>query len=162
MKVKHLIIICIILLIAGILFWPTLYRYEKINIAGYSFPMKINRITGHAKIFYSGEWVSPLKNIKEIKNIMFPYEEIIKITGNAWISNGSFLGKIYNGSEWTIKEIIFRVELKEKDNSIRWNRKFKHVITVLPLSTSSFSFDIIGDKGYGSFELHIEEVWGRK
>lgn len=162
MKTKHLIIICITLLIAGILFWPTLYRYEKTTFGGDSFPVKINRITGQTKMYYLGEWMAPLKNKKETKNMIFPYEERIKITGNASISYGSFSGKIYNGSDWTIKEIIFSVKLEEKDNSIRWDRKFKHVITVLPLSTSSFNLDITGDGAHGSFGWQIEEVWGYK
>jgi len=160
MNTKNIIIICIALFLAGIIFWPTLYRYDKITISGNSFPVRINRLTGYTEYFTLNKWVPAEGQQKKIKGIKVPIEILSEITGNASISYGAFSGKIYNGSNWTITNITFRVQVKEKDGNIRWNRKFNESIQITPLSTSSFSISVTGDQGIDTFDWDVVEALG--
>jgi len=165
MKTTNLIIICvcITLLIAGVLFWPTLYHYDKVAIRGNLSPIRINRLTGYTEYFEDGKW-NPEEEHEKVTIQTLPADEQAKVTGNASFDYGlgSFSGKIYNGSEWTITKFILRVVAKEKDDSIRWNRKFSKTMTIAPLSTSSFSISVTGDKGVSSCDWYIEEILGYK
>ena len=162
MKTKNLIVICITLLIVGILFYPTLYRYEKTSVEGNTFPVRINRVTGYTEYFVLGTWNPEKGQKKKAKGSKLPYDARLKITGNASLRYGDFSGKIYNGSDWTITSITFRVEAKEKDGIVRWDRKFKKSIKIEPLSTSSFSITVTGDEGIGSHVWYIDEIIGYK
>ncbi len=171
MKTTNLIIIfvCITLLIAGVLFWPTLHRYDKVAIRGNLSPIRINRLTGYTEYFEDGKW-NPEEEHEKItiqtfvNHASLPADEQAKVTGNASFDypHGSFSGKIYNGSEWTITKFILRVVAKEKDDSIRWSRKFSKTMTIEPLSTSSFSISVTGDNGVSSCDWYIEEILGYK
>ena len=162
MKTANLIIICvcITLLIAGVLFWPTLYRYDKI---GNSMPIRINRLTGYTEYFADGKW-NPEEGHEKFTIQTLPVEEQAKVTGNASLKYpyGSFSGKIYNGTEWTITELTFRIVVKEKDGSARWYRLFKESKTIEPLSTGSFSISVTGAEDIASFDWYIVEVLGYK
>jgi len=157
-----LITICLFLLICGILFWPTLYRYEKMTINGNSFPVKINRINGDTQYFVLGKWLNTKDNGEKIKSITIPEEEKDKITGNASLSYGSFSGKIYNGSNWDVTEITFLVKAIEKNGNLRWARKFISSVYVQPFATSSFNISVTGEEDIGSYEWFILEALGYK
>lgn len=160
-ETKNLIIVCICatLLISGVVFWLTLYHYDKMTIDGNSIPIRINRLTRYTEYFVGGKW-NPEKGHGRKKKL--PANVQAEITGNASLSYGSFSGKIYNGSDWTVTELIFRVVAKEKDGSIRWDRKFKKSITIEPLSTSSFGISVTGNEDISSFDWYIEEALGYK
>ena len=162
MRTRNIVIICVALLAAGILFWPTLYRYDKMTSGELSVPMRMNRLTGYTEYFYGGKW-NPEKGRKERKPMqVLPADQQARITGNASLSFGSFSGKIYNGSDWTVTGLTFRVVAKEKDGSVRWDRKFKESMNVQPLSTTSFSVSVTGDQGCASHEWSIDEAIGFK
>mgnify|MGYP001106720057 CR=1 FL=1 len=164
MKTINLFIICVCvtLLIAGVLFWPTLYRYDKI---GNSIPFRINRLTGYTEYFADGKW-NPEEGHEKLTIQTLPIDEKVKVTGNASFAYGykpeSFSGKIYNGSDWTITKFILRIVAKEKDDSIRWDRKFSESKTIKPLSTSSFSISVTGTEDVSSCDWYIVEVLGYK
>jgi len=162
MKTSNLFIICVCvtLLIAGVLFWPTLYRYDKI---GNAIPIRINRITGHTEYFVDGKW-NPEEGHSKFTIQTFPVDERYKVTGNASLDYpyGAFSGKIYNGSEWTITEFTLRIVAKEKDKTIRWDRKFCESKNIEPLTTCDFSIAVTGDEGVDSCDWYIVEVLGHK
>ena len=63
MNTKNLIVICVavylVVMSIGLLFWPTVYRYQNMKVGGHWILGRINRVTGglmvcHAK---SGGWV---------------------------------------------------------------------------------------------------------
>jgi len=162
MKTINLFIICVCvtLLIAGVLFWPTLYRYDKI---GNSIPFRINRLTGYTEYFVDGKW-NPEEGHEKFISQTLPIDARVEVTGNASFDypHGSFSGKIYNGSEWTITKFTLRIVAKEKDNSIRWDRKFSESKTIKPLSISKFSISVTGDENISSCDWYIVEVLGYK
>jgi hypothetical protein len=100
---------------------------------------------------------------------MLPFNEKVKVTGNAGLNGyGSFSGKVYNGSSWTITDMIIRVIAKEKDGSVRWDRKFKiefnEATEISPLSIGRINIpDVVTrDENVPSCEWEIEEIRGYK
>lgn len=70
------------LLVAGTIFWPTLYRYDQMVLGGNQIPIRINRLTGFTEFFAINKWI-PQKtsskpaiptrlelNESELKNLM--------------------------------------------------------------------------------------------
>jgi hypothetical protein len=109
MQTRNLIILCVVALIVGVLFWPTLYRYERFSLGkGRSFPARINRITGSAAYFDGKAWVEeqPAQPVK-----VLPQSALAKVTGNGGLNGaGHFSGMLYNGnSAWTLREITINV-----------------------------------------------------
>jgi hypothetical protein len=64
MSTKNLIAICIFLYLitvtVGLLFWPTVYRYENLSLKGHMMLGRINRLSGQVRIcdMTTGDWVS--------------------------------------------------------------------------------------------------------
>jgi len=160
MTAKNLIIICATLLLAGVLFWPTLYRYERIDSPGLSTPVKINRLTGNAEYLLLGEWRPVTVKEKQRESRPLPAVDRSLVNGKATLDSRMFNGEIYNGSDWTITSITFRVTAKEKSGSVRWDRKFKETIRLKPLTASYFSMTVSEVEGIGSFDWNIDEVFG--
>ena len=73
-----------------------------------------------------------------------------------------FNGEIYNGSDWTVTSVTFRVLAKEKSGVVRWDRKFKDTIRINSLDTSFFAITVSDAEGIGSFDWSIDEVFGYK
>jgi hypothetical protein len=89
-----------------------------------------------------------------------PLAERSKITGNASLSYGSFSGKIYNGSSWTITRIVINVTAKEEDGSVRWSRDLSDNVKISPLETGHFSVIVTGDHGIKKAPWTIKEIYG--
>jgi hypothetical protein len=146
MREKKAIIICAIicttLIICGVLFWPTLYRYDK--FVG-KLPVRINRLTGYTEILYASGWKRKV-SYKEYRPI--PKEEIgkIKVTGtleNEW----DYKVAIYNGSEWTIKRLRLSIELSDSDNKKILQRIYETTADIGPFSTGSCFIKLMEQKG---------------
>lgn len=79
-----------------------------------------------------------------------------------------FKGHIYNGSDWTLCNMIINIVVKRKDGTIRWDRKYKisrfevPYTWISPLSTGNFEVRISDYEESDSFEWHIVSVKGRK
>jgi hypothetical protein len=158
-------IICATLIVVGLLFWPTLYRYDKTTMKGNTYPVRTNRLTGHTEYYLAGEWLSGGAKERSTQAEILPVEEQAKVTGNANLSGyGSFSGKIYNGSNWTITEIKIRVAAKGENGVVKWNREFMTTTTIGPLTTEDFSFNVTGDENVSIAltEWGIVEVHGYK
>jgi len=159
MNTKNLLIVCGTLLIAGVLFWPTLYRYDKTSVQGLSAPVRINRLTGYTEYLLLGEW-RPVVQKKQRESRPLPVAERSFVIGKASLDSRMFNGEIYNGSNWVITSVTFRVVAKEKSGSVRWDRKFKDPIRLNPLATTYFSMNVIEAEGIGSFDWEIDEAFG--
>ena len=160
MNIKTSIIFCVTLLLAGVLFWPTLYRYEKMDFQGLSTLVKINRLTGYTEYYMLGKWVAEKPQKKEKVSQPLPSEEKSLLIAKATLEGKMFNGEIYNGSDWTLTSVTFRVIAKEKSGSVRWDRKFKETTRLNPLAASYFSVIVTEAEGIGSFEWQIDEVLG--
>jgi hypothetical protein len=105
----------ITLIILGALFWPTLYRYEKLKNGEATIMIRLNRITGYTEILYPSVGWEPLRKVKEIQ--VMPQEEVKKITikRNFFVSESDYGVAVYNGTPWFVKKIRLSLTLKHKD-----------------------------------------------
>lgn len=141
MRDKNAIIICALicatLIICGVLFWPTLYRYDKI---GGKLPVRINRLSGYTEILYDSGWERTVSD-KEIYAI--PKEEIAKIKTIGDFKEGCYKFNIYNGSDWTIKRIKISIVLKDGNDKKLWERIYETMANIRPFSTGSCSLELM-------------------
>jgi hypothetical protein len=150
MREKSAIIICALicatLIICAVLFWPTLYRYDKTQ----SKLVRINRITGYTEILSGSSWthVSKIKpfnpNEYTTKVPAIPKEEISKIEiSGVFDGKGHYNFRVYNGSEWIIKSMKLSIGLKDGNEKIFWKRIYETSIDIQPLSISSGSIKLM-------------------
>ncbi|UCB48887.1 MAG: hypothetical protein JSW56_17500 [Deltaproteobacteria bacterium] len=162
MKTRNLLIVCVTLLLAGVLFWPTLYRYDKIDFQGLSTLVRINRLTGYTEYYMLGQWVPEGLVEKQRESQPLPSAEKSLLIAKASLGPGLFNGEIYNGSNWTITSVTFRVVAKEKSGGVRWDRKFRETVRLNSLAASNFAVTVSEAEGVGSFDWSIDEVLGYK
>lgn len=162
MKTRNLLIVCVTVILGGVLFWPTLYRYEKMDFQGLSTLARINRLTGYTEHYILGQWVPQDVVEKQGESQPLPPEERSLLIAKASLGGKMFNGEIYNGSNWTITSVTFRVVAKETSESVRWDRKFRETVRINSLTTSHFAVTVSDAEGVGSFDWSIDEVLGYK
>jgi hypothetical protein len=161
MNTKTIGIICATLILVGVLFWPTLYRYDTMTLQGNTLPVRTHRLTGYTEYFLMGQWIPQKGQQGKKKSKILPVVEQSKVSGNAGLTGyGSFSRRIYNGSNWKITELVIRVIAKEKDGSIRWDRRFRAPQMISLLSTQNIHCSVTGDENVASFEWSIDEIRG--
>lgn len=112
--------------------WPSLYHYESISGGGSTYPVRINRFTGHTEMFDGSEWRGETKDEprkrKARVGTLLPSQELSKITGHAGFEQYSphlFSASIYNGSSWIITGLTFRIAVIERDSIVVPSRLYK-------------------------------------
>lgn len=162
--------------VAGILLfivtvWPTIYRYDHVNLKGTVLPVRINRVSGKTEILQGMRgWIQVAENERDNATtnhkqlqpqiVSFPPEELVKVTGNAGLFLGAlFEGKLYNGSNWHARELILTITAREKNGSIRWSRQYKDKIFIGPLETGNFQVEIVGGEG-ADLSWTIDDIRG--
>ncbi len=161
---KSAIIIITILLVAGLIGYY-LYlennRYE-ISTSPLGIAYQVDKKTGQTWMIQGGTKI-PHDQTKLTKEATaFPSQERRKVIGRAlsFISGGSFKGKIYNGSNWEVSEFTVELQVKEKDGSLRWSRKYRVSINLLSLQAETFFIEVIGQGTYRDFSWNIVEIKG--
>lgn len=160
MRTSNLLIVCVTLILGGLLFWPTLYRYEKMDFQGLSTLVRINRLTGHTDHYMLGQWVPEDAVEKQRESQPLPAEERSLLIAKASLGGKLFNGEIYNGSNWTITSVTFRVIAKDTSGSVRWDRKFRETIHINSLAASNFAVNVSEAEDIGSFDWSIDEIVG--
>ncbi len=173
MNFKIVTVICASIILIGMLFWPTLYRYDTVTVKNTTLPVKINRLTGSVEHYNPGYgWVSPQGQeskkgksipkeeiakviVKQIENLIDysgrnAVEEILKGSGSK-----EFNVEIYNGSDWTITDIVF--EFKGNDDKVI---KLIGSGTIHPLTIGKMSIQRTGAENVTT--LKINDIRGYK
>lgn len=137
MKEKNIIIICalifVTLIAGGVLFWPTLYRYERI---GGEFPVRINRFTGYTEILYMSGWEREVSNTEILE---IPKKDISKIEIRGTFDTGiNYKLDVYNGTNWTIRKIKISIGLSDANNKL-----YETMANIRPFSTGSCSITLM-------------------
>jgi hypothetical protein len=155
-------IVCATCLLAGVIFWPTLYRHDTVRMEDATFPLRINRLTGRTEMFVGLEWIQAGSDASsDDQSTDLPSNEAAKVTGNGALTGyGWFSGKVYNGSSWTVTGLVISVSAKERDGSVRWTREFNVRVSAQPLSTGSLNVEVVDDNGVGSTDWAIVRVRG--
>jgi hypothetical protein len=151
-------VIVFCLLTFGVVFWPTLYRYDHVTLAGGTLPLRTQRITGRTEIFSptAGWFELGTSRSNDDVALPLPSPELRQLTGNGELTgHGSFLGKVYNGSSWTVTELTLRLVALERDGNTRWERLFNAAVRIKPFSTESISIEVTGDINVSSTKWSI-------
>jgi hypothetical protein len=108
-----------VLILFGLLVWPTLYRYDHMDLGeGRSLPVRQNRVTGETEILYPNGWkITSHSEASHQTNRDLTPEEISKVTVTPELegvggSSGwsSIKANTYNGlSELAVYEITIQV-----------------------------------------------------
>lgn len=104
--------LCLLLLL-GWFVWPTPYRYDVLKRGDNSLPVRINRLTGNAEVLSSQGWTL-LGADKTDKSKLKPLsqDELAKLEINLNIDKtGYFKGKIYNGNNFIVKNVVVTVSV---------------------------------------------------
>jgi len=120
MSYKLRLILALGAIIFALLVWPTLYRYDHIDLgAGRSYPVKSNRITGQTEILFPEGW-KPAR-IPEPEKVAAPEEDVPPAEVAALDVHASLQGAgpptgwgylrvgIYNGSTLNLTEITVEI-----------------------------------------------------
>lgn len=94
--------------------WPTVWRYDHMNLGGSVYPVRINRLTGRTERLVPSGWsVMGGGTEGKVERLPLPATELAKITGNLKIEPSFHDGYInfhaYNGSAWTVTEITIEL-----------------------------------------------------
>jgi len=156
-----IIAILAVSIIAIFYIWSSHNRYYIINSSkGQAY--EVDRKTGKTWVLTGGRKVEQKTPVySDLQEKAFPYDQKSKVTGNAGLSGfGSFSGRIYNGSGWTVTRVVVNVKALEEDGSERWNRDFSANIKISPLKTEYFSVTVTGDHGNPNAKWYIKEIYG--
>ena len=178
--------VCITVILCGILFWPTLYRYDKIK----STLVRVNRLTGDTEILSTADrkWYTARKFRPEDYSIhppLLPASEKAKLIGEKLYgelyeigksslpissfvtipnkNNFNFRSELYNGSDWNILELIVVIEAKNKDDTTRWKRRYKANIigeAINIFSSGSITVEPSDAYGVATYIWFIDEAYG--
>ncbi len=191
MSSRNLLIICCTLLIIGVLFWPTLYRYDHTTVNGNVLPIRINRLSGNTEWFVVGKWKPVSSSSKRARGDKIPTADLSKIIVKADFHFSSFGGSIYNGTDWIITSVTFKytpikidlsdiankyqnqtvekpqnakqqqIDLSDLAEKKEEERRYFVDTIIMPLTVSSFSINPI-EQGNVLSKWVIDEATGYK
>lgn len=159
--VVALAVVIAVILLVGFYIWSSHNRYY-IMTGSEGVAYEVDRKTGESWMLYGGRKIPQEGPSSKRHQEPLPHAEASKVTGNAALSFGSFSGKIYNGSSWTVTRIVINVTAKEADDTVRWSRDFSENVTVSPLSTESFYVSVTGAHDIKDAFWTIKQVFGYK
>jgi hypothetical protein len=169
---KLLIIVGVIVAVMFSVFvWPTLYRYDHLNVAGSVIPARINRLSGSTDILNTYGWQHIKDNTKNEYNILKNNELSKLAQQSANLESGYIRAGIYNGTDKIITEITIEIILSTQiggrtiDNlfdvgnqsntikwQVEWTRKYMLRGSCEPLSSSEFNAKV-------GFEPNYQQKW---
>lgn len=139
MREKQTIIIgasvCVTLIVVGIFFWVTPYRYEKVKFDKYTLLVRINRLSGYTEILYTDGW---REKVREKQTSPIPKEEIAKIEIRGdFDGEGHYKFVVFNGTIWTIKKIRLSIGTVYPKDKAMVQRIYEIPVNVSPLSVEN-------------------------
>lgn len=93
--------------------WPTAYRYDKVQIGQRTLPMRVNRLTGDTEVFFGTRWVREKPSAQSVALISLPKDQVSLIELDAHLNRflETVSGKIYNGSDYVVREVIVHLSV---------------------------------------------------
>jgi len=162
---KMILAVISILTVAGLVvfyIWSSHNRYYIMS-GSEGRAYEVDRKTGQSWLLYGARKIEQQGDEESHrKDAELPFEQASKITGNASISYGSFSGKLYNGSEWTVSRAILSVTAKNESGTVLWTRDFSTSLNIKSLTTGSFDVSVAGDYGVKNVDWNIKSVFGYK
>lgn len=156
------------LLIAfGLFVWPTPYRPDRIQLKdGVSLPVRINRVTGKAEALYPDGWRSmpaiDKSHPESLKSMLAPDRGGINLSQLRWSSSSYIQGPVYNPTNYTLRELVIRVEVYDKKNGKKRLERDYRETTYINARTAG---NIIFNAGFSlepgqSWNIHVVDAKG--
>ena len=172
MRRVNVLVVCVTVLIIGFVFWPTMYRYDRLTGGNVSVPMRTNRITGVTQVFWQGDWRTTGsqaasgsagaedQRLPATEQALLTGEGSFGYSGRGYQTTG-FGVSLYNGSAWIVNRVVLRVSAIEPAGGVRWSRRFSETTSIGPLSTQYLHIELGGDDG-AIARWQVEEAYGRQ
>ena len=101
--------------------WPTPFRYDHLKLDKDTYPVRINRFTGSTEVFSPSGWaIIASEDAASTPNLIeLSKEDISKLEGTAKITSYGYIEcDIYNGTTYTLDEIIIQYTIRQDDQVI--------------------------------------------
>lgn len=150
----------------SVLVWPGRYRYDQLRMGNNTYPVRIDRLTGHAALLDGESWV-PVRDSERSSSAdsakSLPAAEVAKLTGTASAPMGTMYLNLYNGSSsWRVTEIQVAVIGKGAAGNTLWRRSYKTSADIGPLASGIASFTFTEDPAMKRFDWSFESVKGHQ
>jgi len=96
-----------------------------------------------------------------LEEIEMTKDEVAQIAAEARLSNGTFLGRIYNGTDKPLTRVIMRVTAKETDGTVRWSRDYTEGLFIKPLTTGHFNISVTDGDNLGDVSWVVTQAFTR-
>jgi hypothetical protein len=164
-SIKALLILSVLVVVLGILFWPTLYRYDHLGAGDQSVPLRINRLTGHTQMFIGGDWYGPKnqaqRQVSPDTSRMLDSLEQYRISGHGAVNHvGFFKADIYNGTNCTVTQLFLTIAPKDRQGRAQYRRSFQDVAFIQPLTTKGFILQVGNAGTVASTDWTIDSARG--
>jgi hypothetical protein len=118
MKKLPAILAFTLVLIAGLAYfvWPTRYRYDHLKLGANDFPVRIDRIDGETEVFFPGGWRKQTETAPKVEADLPPWD-LSKISGDANMYDGAIHVQVYNGSKYTISEMLVSISVFDANHT---------------------------------------------
>ncbi len=118
----------ILVVCAAFLLWVQRYKFDHVSLeSGESYPVRVNRITGNAQVLYRGVW-RPSSDLPKLAPLIqdLAAQDLEKLKGQAKLAEWSMLDlSLYNGSDFTLKEITVDVAVTESSGKEVLRRQYR-------------------------------------
>lgn len=139
--------------------WPTLCRYDQINLKGNVLPVRTHRFTGRTEILYPDGWrIAESSGATEsgaTKLQELPLSEISQLQGTAEFDGLQLSCRIHNGSQSRIREILVHLTVTDRTTGKPVMERDYRLSTAYytdPFETGIF-------RAYVGFELLKDQKW---
>jgi len=172
MRTRDVAVSFALLVAVALVFWLGRYRYDEMRNDGGSGPVRTNRFTGQSERLTPSGWKPLRPSEPGPPAIAMPSDAVKALTGEGQVTGSVFSANIYNGSNWSVQELIFHIKsapaqfhyeektglpsrgaqpgyyLDDQGLPIKlpplWERDFRAVVRIAPMTTTEVSF-VVGD-----------------
>jgi len=125
--------------------WPTVYRYDHMNLSGTALPVRIHRFSGKTEILYPRGWETAGQT-SEQATAALPASELHKLEGNVEFRFSRFSCSVYNGTPYRVNEITVHLQVMAAGGQTRpvidRDYRLKNSYFTDPLETGTFSQNV--------------------
>jgi len=150
--------------ILAVTVWPTLYRYDRVNVSGNSYPVRTHRFSGKTEMLYMGTGWVELKSSRSNNPPPVPMGELAKLDGRLGVTTDGWLAaNIYNGTSRDLDKVQVEVVVSDPSGTEVLRRIYELTSTDgAPLSSSRFiaksGFSLEGGQTYTWWI--VSATWG--
>ncbi len=123
------LLLAVLLVSCAVILWMERYKFDHINLEnGESYPVRINRMTGDSQVLYRGAWrpAADVRNLPPLVQDLSP-QDLQKLTGKCSLDSliGAFDLTVYNGSDFTLKEITVEIVIRDSHQEDVLRRSYR-------------------------------------